>query len=266
MEIERINVTPKMAAKWLDEINISNRRLSNPSVSKYADDMKSGTWYDTHQNVIAFYEDGSLADGQHRLLAVVESGVDVEMTAFHGLSRIAGSVIDQGRSRTAVDGLMIGGLIEDSKYLTAKVAIIKLLNAVETGKQEIISISATADFLGELGEGLEFSTSRLNHAPVGINNAVARAALTTAFYCVSAELAERFARVLVSGMAETPLDVSIIRLRNWLLQNRGQSSKMRVSTYMTILRVLNACEKGRTLGVIRRTEKLYYKIGVFGDE
>jgi len=70
MQITRMNVTPEMAQSWLDAANTGNRTMTRRVVSKYADDMIAGRWIDTHQNAIAFYDDGSLADGQHRLGAV----------------------------------------------------------------------------------------------------------------------------------------------------------------------------------------------------
>ncbi len=40
--------------------------------------MREGHWDTTHQG-IAIASDGTLVDGQHRLLAIVESGVTVRM-------------------------------------------------------------------------------------------------------------------------------------------------------------------------------------------
>jgi len=266
MEIKKVNVTPAMAAKWIAGSNDSNRRLAEKTVSKYADDMASGNWRDTHQNAIAFYKCGDLADGQHRLAAVVMSGKSVEMIVATGLDRADGAAIDQGRPRSAADALRLGGLVDSSKYLTAKVAIAKLLRLIETGNQGILSIAGTADILGAISAGVDFAMIHSNSAQPGIGTAPVRAALTTAYYCVPEETAERFARVLVSGMAESPLDVSVIRLRNWLLQNRGSSQRLRNEAYKTVLRVLSAYVDGETLGIIRKTDRLYYKIGIFDGE
>lgn len=266
MKIESKAITPAMAQGWLEAANVSNRRLSPYTVSKYAADMASGHWRNTHQNAIAFYADGALADGQHRLAAVVKSGVPVTMFVATGLDRADGPAIDQGRSRSVGDGLVLGGLVDDAKYITKKVSVVKLLWSVETGSNNLLSVSKVASLIGEVHDGLEFMLLHTTNAMPGIGTAPVQTALTTAYYCVKHSVADRFARVLISGMSEVPDDISIIRLRNWLIQGRKTSMKERVDTYKTVLRVLHAYENGESLGVIRKTERLYYKTGIIENE
>ena len=71
--------------------------------------MLSGDWSLTHQG-IAFYDDGSLADGQHRLNAIVSSGVTVKMQVAYGVPRTSGADIDVHRARDASDAVKIGQL------------------------------------------------------------------------------------------------------------------------------------------------------------
>lgn len=71
MQTQIIDVSPTLAQEWLKK-NVFNRVLSKNVVSKYAYDMKNNDWTLTHQG-IAFDTDGNLADGQHRLQAVIES-------------------------------------------------------------------------------------------------------------------------------------------------------------------------------------------------
>ena len=74
MQIKKVTITPSMAKAWM-ETNKQNRSFSRSTALKYAADMKAGLWQETHQNAIAFYEDGRLADGQHRLSAITEAGI-----------------------------------------------------------------------------------------------------------------------------------------------------------------------------------------------
>lgn len=70
-------VTPALAKQWLEK-NTNNRNVNFAKVKKMAKDMREGHWDTTHQG-IAIATDGTLVDGQHRLMAVVESGVTVRM-------------------------------------------------------------------------------------------------------------------------------------------------------------------------------------------
>jgi len=79
-------ITPDLAAMWLKTSNKANRSIGERHVDKLANDMISGKWRTTHQG-IAFYEDGVLADGQHRLAAIIKSGIAQQMLVVTGLER-----------------------------------------------------------------------------------------------------------------------------------------------------------------------------------
>ena len=76
-------ITPALATEWLDKHNSVNRKISEPTVQSYAMDMKNGRWTLTHQG-IAFDTEGNLQDGQHRLWAIVFSGITLEMMVTRG--------------------------------------------------------------------------------------------------------------------------------------------------------------------------------------
>lgn len=59
-------ISPEQAAKWLER-NDNNRNVNVAKVKKMAKDMREGHWDTTHQG-IAIASDGTLVDGQHRLL------------------------------------------------------------------------------------------------------------------------------------------------------------------------------------------------------
>lgn len=101
------SITPKRAAEML-EANTSNRPVSKSAVHGFAEAMKRGDWMVTHQG-IAFDTNGTLVDGQHRLAAVVEADVPVEMTVFTDVAPGTFDVLDTGKRRNAADALAIGG-------------------------------------------------------------------------------------------------------------------------------------------------------------
>lgn len=76
---ETIYVDAILAEKMLENnrwhsvgVKDTNRTISKKTVARYANLMAYGRWLLTHQG-LAFREDGSLEDGQHRLLAVIEA-------------------------------------------------------------------------------------------------------------------------------------------------------------------------------------------------
>ncbi|MBO0840934.1 MAG: hypothetical protein J2O49_08965 [Sciscionella sp.] len=115
-------ITPDKAQRWLDEANTHNRPLSAGQVRLFADAMLRGDWKVTHQG-IGFDADGTLIDGQHRLAAVVEAGIPVEMTVITDAPTDTFDVLDTGRRRGAADALAIEGE-HNPRLLAAMVRIV----------------------------------------------------------------------------------------------------------------------------------------------
>ena len=116
MDTKVMTITPDMAREWL-ELNMKNNRpVLKATVHSYARQMRNGTWSLTHQG-IAFDEDGKLVDGQHRLSAIIEANIPVQMNVTRGVERKPGEIftIDMGRKRTYQNAVSMGG-IEDPVY------------------------------------------------------------------------------------------------------------------------------------------------------
>lgn len=100
-------ISPKRAETML-ETNTANRPLSKPVVRSFAEVMRRGDWRVTHQG-IAFDTNGVLVDGQHRLAAIIEAELPVEMTVFTEVPPDTFDVLDTGKRRNAADALAIEG-------------------------------------------------------------------------------------------------------------------------------------------------------------
>ena len=99
-------VTPDMAKSYLATMK-DNRKPSAATVKKYADDMKNGRWMVSGQGII-FDEDGRLADGQHRLLATIESGCSASFLVIRNEPRDS-FIHDRGRVRTMKNTMEVLG-------------------------------------------------------------------------------------------------------------------------------------------------------------
>ncbi|MGX7681229.1 hypothetical protein ACSMXN_20275 [Jatrophihabitans sp. DSM 45814] len=117
------SISPKRAAELLDA-NTANRPVSKPVVRGFAEAMRRGDWLVTHQG-IAFDTDGVLVDGQHRLAAIIEAGVPVELTVFTEVDAGTFDVLDTGKRRNAADVLAIEGE-KNSTMLAAMVRTVWL--------------------------------------------------------------------------------------------------------------------------------------------
>lgn len=104
MKTELINVTPKLASKWLQH-NTSNRHIRRGVVDSIKSALERGEYIPSHQG-IAFTDDGILADGQHRLTAIseLEKG-SFPMLVTTGLAKDAFKVMDIGLKRSHSDAL-----------------------------------------------------------------------------------------------------------------------------------------------------------------
>lgn len=107
MELHELDITPNIAKDML-QYNICNRPFSKATITKYANLMKQGEWFLSHQ-AIAFTDDKEgkliLVDGQHRLAAVIQSGLTVKFSVIY--HAIQTPYIDTVRNRTFIDNLNI---------------------------------------------------------------------------------------------------------------------------------------------------------------
>lgn len=95
-------ITPKIAAEYLLRNLLNNRNLRPTYVSALASAMARGEWQQNHQG-IAFNSKGQLVDGQHRLSAIIQSGISVYMLVTRGLGMEAFPTLDMGAKRTMAD-------------------------------------------------------------------------------------------------------------------------------------------------------------------
>lgn len=116
-EMAWVPIDPETAARWLKK-NTKNRKLSDTDINTYARDMAAGNWHLTGE-AIKFAPDGRLLDGQHRLRAIIKSGVTITMLVIRNVSADAQSVMDTGKKRTASDALDIAEHVNTSMLAAA---------------------------------------------------------------------------------------------------------------------------------------------------
>ena len=111
----RMVIDPALATRML-EYNTNNRPASQGKVKQYAADMERGRWKETFE-CIQFSPD-RLIQGQHRLMACVQSGVAFPAWVAFGADDDTFDVIDTGKTRTSSDIFAING-VKNAVYMAA---------------------------------------------------------------------------------------------------------------------------------------------------
>ena len=116
IEVTLEEVTPEKASEWLER-NTNNRPLKKETISKYVTAIEMENWQLTHQG-IAFDQDGNIQDGQHRLHAVVVSGIPIYAFVFRNMPKENFSYLDIGKYRSLSDIIYISGVKDYPKQLS----------------------------------------------------------------------------------------------------------------------------------------------------
>jgi len=140
-EPTKMTITPEIAAEML-AYNDPNRPLSKHWVKHLARQMVEGKWRLTPAPII-FSDKGRLTDGQHRLAAVVETGLSQEFWVFFGDDDENFFVIDTGARRNAAHIFSING-VKDCNSMAAATRIVffydnKLFSRASTAGNKTIT-------------------------------------------------------------------------------------------------------------------------------
>ena len=101
---EIIRITPEIAVEWLVEKWGEQRTLKNPHINRLAADMEAGRFRLTPDAILRIK--GKVANGQHRLSAVVQSGKAQWFLVMESDDEDLYKVIDAGLRRTVQDSLI----------------------------------------------------------------------------------------------------------------------------------------------------------------
>ncbi len=217
------HVTPGMAVALLAE-NRRNRNLRTSRVTQLAEAMQRGEW-ELNGETIKVAEDGTLLDGQHRLQAVVESGVGIDSLIMRGLPMQVQDTVDTGRRRRLADILKIEGY-SDSHALGAAVSILHRLrngtrihyahSGAPSAQQALDLIKREPQI--QKSVGVARRVTKQVGGPIGVFSA-----LHCVFYEVDPGPADEFFARLADG-ADLSRDDPLLHLRNQLARPRKDRS------------------------------------------
>ena len=124
-----------MAANILATCNTNNRAMNKTRVKNYAKLMKAGLWK-TSDSDICIDWDGNLGTGQHRLQAVVESGVSVWLTFKLDTDPADTAYFDQSSQKTLANVLQIQN-VKNPKLKAPSYLALRTIAEVNTSRGDI---------------------------------------------------------------------------------------------------------------------------------
>lgn len=245
MEHEMITITPEIAEEFLER-NHNNRKIKPRKVDKFAYQLSQGQWI-TNGDTIRFDVKGTLIDGQHRLKAVVRTGVPIrEQLVVRNLPLEAWRTIDDGAPRTYGDVLGRHGL----KNAGAIASIAKVLMLIENGHTPENRLQKNLITKEELEKWVlknedQVALARATGESVSKVCPFSITALAVVFYQINKQFGEEVEAEFISGLTDgVPYGEQAgdprVRVRNWMLRKRQQKRGLSVKLEAQIVVLTNA--------------------------
>jgi len=256
---EIVNITPKQAKAWLDGNNQNNRPMRIEAARKFARDMKAGNWSLTHQG-IAFYDDGTIADGQHRLMGVVLAEKPVKFLVTKNLPKTSSAAIDQNVPRQAHDSIMIAG---GPAWITRGIIAIIRFAMTRLGNKDVqLTTTEIMNYALANEENLRFADFLCNNRKRQISSS----GMAANYYCAilggeDREKLRRFSDIMSRGEISGPNENAAIRLREYLMSNSEcWNGQMRMETSKRAQHAISLFCKGRSVSKLYSPSELTYPI------
>lgn len=225
--VELMEVTPELARRWMEKANPQNRTTAPGVWRQYATDMREGRWKLTGQT-ISFGMDGVLLDGQHRLTAIIESGVTIQAFVAFGIDPESVDAVDIGWGRTSGNVAQMKGISNPHLAVaTARMILVHRKPGIHKLTDPMCRPSRTAVI------ALAQSDVRLAHLVAATRNGkkfhVVHASVECFCWYVFSEQdparAHTFFEEFRAG-ANLADDNPVFHLRNRLIANQGAKAKL----------------------------------------
>ena len=130
VSVSIVRISPDVAREMM-KTNTRNRKLNAIHARRLRDVIAAGEWWMNGEAII-FSIDGTLLNGQHRLSAIITSGIAVDVMVVRGIDERAFRTMDGGRVRTTGEVLSMDG---ERNANNVAAAVQALLTFVDSGGQ-----------------------------------------------------------------------------------------------------------------------------------
>lgn len=203
-ETKLVLITPHVAKQMLER-NTNNRSLTIARVNEFVDLIITGRFQCTHQG-IAIDSSGIVIDGQHRLAAIVKTGISVYMLVSYGMKPDSRLAVDTGKPRTALAISKLMGR-SDSTHAYAIARVLKYgpvkASQMHVAPEDVFAITDT------FNDGIQFV---LDSGGINIVSTVA-AVIARASYTKDRAKLARFIDVFKSETPANESEISPIKLK-----------------------------------------------------
>lgn len=215
MKMQFVTITPAKAEEILQN-NHANRSISRKTVEAYARDIENGKWKANTGTAISISKNGELLDGQHRLMAIIASGIDVPMWVCFGCD--TEGVYDRNRGRSVRDQLNMSRC--DLPSVMRNNSFLGMIRYITVGNGKITAGDVESyidNHFEELSKFVDLGVFATTKAKITI--CTVYVALYWAFLGgVPGDKITDFMEILRTGMASCPEEYPIIAYRNYLLE------------------------------------------------
>jgi hypothetical protein len=226
-QCEVVTVTPDMAVTWLGN-GASDRKMIDSRVRRFERILRAGRWQLTW-DALAFDTLGRRRNGQHRLTAIVSTGISAPLLVVRGITPGAVDVGDQGAKRTmrqvlerhgeAHPGALAGALRLLWQWQQGRVIGDRSQDAVP----DIADMQATLDEHPTLRDCVATGRRMREQAKLGSDGL--GTTLAYLFTLIDPENGEAFLHRLISGVDLVDEGDPILQLRHRLLDLHGATSR-----------------------------------------
>jgi hypothetical protein len=249
MQCELKTITPE-TAKELLSLNVKNRAVNRMHVDSLAKEMKNGRWKVNGDTICL---NGSrLIDGQHRLHAVVASGVTIQSFVVTDLPSDVFDTKDVGKRRSPGDTLSVLGYTH-SHRLAAQLALIDAYCTSRADKQVHYSNTEVESLLVKYPNAADSIQTKLSGKSL-----VPPSVLDACHYLFSQkdkELADDFVDKVLKGAGLEEQSAWYV-LRERLVANSLSKSKLSRPYIMALcIKAWNVTRAGKTIRYLRWREK-----------
>jgi hypothetical protein len=206
-----VRITPDIARRMLEK-NTKNRNMNKKHAERFRDAMAVGEWWMNGETII-LSSSGVLLNGQHRLWAIIASGVEVDVLVVRGIDEDAFKTIDSVRARKAGEVLAIAGEPNANKIASCVQAVLAF---VDTGGNPNGSTNharratpQTCERVLQANPGIRESVRQMSRNVV-FNNQHSHM-LHYVFSHASQKLAQAFADVMAEGDADIGRPFVVLR-------------------------------------------------------
>jgi hypothetical protein len=238
-------ITPEIAKALLERVK-NNRPLKEPNIARLVQAMKSGA-FKFNGDAIRISKAGYVMDGQHRLHAIIRSGITCECLFVNSLDQDVFATMDIGAKRTASDTLAVEGEV-NTRNLAAALAMVEsyMRGNTASGKNYYSNceIRTLLDKYPDLRASIPLA--------IKAKKLICPAVLVSCHYICSrldADTAGEMIKALLHGRNLNEND-PIYVLRERLIEN--MHAKAKLSSWYVFALVIKAWNAKRTGKVLRR--------------